>query len=120
MTSLFILAPARTQLGYYRGLVLEFPDVGDRESSRRRPAQSLPILPCMRQPRPGAFSQDLPFELSEDGEQAGQGTSGLGGQVSRQTVIRAQKRAAGTQRLTGIMSRHAILRKIPGSLQVPA
>jgi hypothetical protein len=35
----------------------------------------------MRQASPGSFPQNLPFELGEDGQQAGHRSTGRGGQV---------------------------------------
>ena len=48
-----------------------------------RSTQPFPILPRMRQARPGSFPQYFPFELRENGEEPGHPSPGWGGQVQR-------------------------------------
>lgn len=60
---------------------MQFPDFRGVYSCRSRSPQPFSILPRMRQARPRSFPQNLPFELREDGKQAGHGATGRRGQV---------------------------------------
>jgi len=48
-----------------------------------RPAESLPVLPRMRQASPSSFPQNLSFELSENRQKAGHRSTGGSGQIQR-------------------------------------
>ena len=60
---------------------MQFPNLGSMHRRGRRPAETLPDLPRMRQTSPRSLSQNLSFELGENGEQARHGASGWRGQV---------------------------------------
>jgi hypothetical protein len=62
---------------------MEFPDFRSVQTGSHRPTRPLPVRPCMRQTGPRSFPQNLPFELSENGEQTGHGAPGRRGQIQR-------------------------------------
>jgi hypothetical protein len=49
---------------------MESPDLGRVRGCRCGPAQSLAVLPGVRQARSSSLTEDLSFECGEDGQQA--------------------------------------------------
>jgi hypothetical protein len=74
------LEPTRDLCLGYAGAV-QFPDLGDVDSRSYWPAQLFTALPCVGQASPSSFPQNLSFELSEYGQQAGYRSTGWCGQV---------------------------------------
>jgi hypothetical protein len=52
---------------------IEFPDLGRVRSRRCRPTQASAVQQCLSQASSSSFSQNIPFELCEYGQQASQG-----------------------------------------------
>ena len=68
-------------LGFAGPGTMQFPDFRSVCGRGCRPAQSLAVRARMRQTGPGPFPQNLPFELREDGQQSGHGSTRRRGQV---------------------------------------
>ena len=62
---------------------MQLPDFRSVNGSGCRPTQPFPVLPRMGQASPSSLPQNLPFELSKDGQQASHGTPGRCGQIQR-------------------------------------
>ena len=60
---------------------MQLPDFRSVNGSGCRPTQPFPVLPRMGQASPSSLPQNLPFELSKDGQQASHGTPGWCGQI---------------------------------------
>ena len=62
---------------------MQFPDFPSVYGRGCRPTQPFPVLPRMRQARPGSFAENLSFKLGEYREQASHGATGWRGQIQR-------------------------------------
>ena len=62
---------------------MKFPDFRSVRGCGCRPAQPFPVLPGMGQAGASSLPQNLPFELGEDGQQAGHRSTRGRGQVQR-------------------------------------
>jgi|GEM_PF-5294440 hypothetical protein len=60
---------------------MQLPDFRSVYGCCGRPTQTFPVLPRMRQTGPSSFSQNLPFELSENRQQTCHRATGRGGQI---------------------------------------
>lgn|GEM_PF-3730128 len=70
---------AAGDLGFTNATPVQFPYLIGVEPRGDGPAQALAVQPCLGQPSPSAFAQNLAFELREDRKQASHGaTSGCG------------------------------------------
>ena len=67
--------------GFADAGAVQFPDFRSMDGRGRRSTQSLSVQPCMSQPSPRSFPQNLPFELCKNGQQAGHGATGWCGQI---------------------------------------
>ena len=67
------------------GLRRQLGAASDLGGARRgqRPTQSFAVLPGVGQPSPSSFSQNLPFELSEDGQQTSHRATSRSRQIER-------------------------------------
>lgn len=67
--------------GFRNTCTMQLPDLRDVKPCRDRPPQSFTVLPGLSQASTGSLAQNLPFELSEYGEQSGHSSSGRSGQI---------------------------------------
>jgi len=69
--------------GFADARTVQFPYLASLESSGDGPAQFLPVLPGVGQASPDPFPQDFSFELRENSEQPGHGSTGWRRQIQR-------------------------------------
>jgi hypothetical protein len=55
-----------SDLGFTDASAMQFPNLGSMHRRSRRPTETLPVLPCMRQAGSGSLPEDFPFEFSEN------------------------------------------------------